>query len=534
MVIELAILALVIYTLLLIYLGRAGFRRAQAAEHFIHGGRRFGMGYVFFLVAAMWGSWIYGTELETSFLAGVSAFWFGVAVIIMSILVALLLLTPFRELGFITNSGLIGDRFGKVARAISALVIAFTFPIFAMVNILVAASLFHVFLGWPLWLTLVAATVIIIAYVFAGGIWALAYTQVPNLFMMFIGLVVAAVYAVSHVGWQHLTTAMPAKFYSPWGVGIGIIVVWIIMDIINVLSAQVEYQAVCSCKDPAQGRKGVYLASAVLVLFTALPVFMGMAARVAFPTAKLGLVAFGELILHAPPAVLIIVTLGVWAAALTWSAPLMFSGASSLGMDLGILARSNASQPDLRRWCRWCLFVQAGAILAYALTRPDLVAWWMVFGMTLRNAAIFAPTIAILLWRAATPAATLVSMIAGVATGLFWNALTGFSATVFYAGINPMYMGTAVATLLFVLISVLGNPNARVNLASRFSGVGWAGIGVFVLFTLVSVFGLHAVQPIGLLGLTILLAIFGIFMAAIAMVEDRTSTYAVPAPETAN
>lgn len=55
MAIDLAVGLLLIYTLFLICLGRVGYRKAQGAEHFINGGRRFGMGYVFFLVAAMWG-----------------------------------------------------------------------------------------------------------------------------------------------------------------------------------------------------------------------------------------------------------------------------------------------------------------------------------------------------------------------------------------------------------------------------------------------------------------------------------------------
>lgn len=521
--IGIAIILLIAYTGFLIYLGRLGFKKAQAADHFIHGGRRFGMGYVFVMVAAMWGSWIYGTELETSFLSGVSALWFGVAVIIMSILVAFLLLTPFRKLAFITNSGLIGDRFGKLARAISALVIGLTFPIFAMVNILVAATLFHVFLGWPLWITLVASTVIIIAYVNAGGIWSLAYTQVPNLIMMFIGLVVASVYAITHLGWHHLTTALPPKFYNPMGIGVGMIVVWIIMDIVNVLSAQVEYQAVCSCKEPSQGRKGVYLASGALVLFTILPLIMGLAARVAFPNAKQGLVAFGSLILHAPPVVLVIVTLGVWAGALTWSAPLMFSGASSLGLDVGILIRPGVDSAMLRRYCQWCLYIQAASILVFALARPDLVAWWMVFGMTLRNAAIFAPTIAILLWSVATPLATVISMIAGVATGLVWNALTNFSPTVFYGGINPMYIGTAVSILLLVVISIVGNPNVAVNFASSRRTIGIIGLLLAVVLAIVTIVEAPVLKPLGLIGLTILLATGGIFMAAIALVQERNS-----------
>lgn len=457
---------LLVYTVIMLLLGQlsnrrlanktAGSSKATQSKQFLDGGRSFGFWRVFTLVSAMWCSWMVSVELETGFLSGISAVWFGGSIILMSIFVAAFLLNPFRRIGYLTNSNLVGRRFGTVARDISALVIGITFPVFAMSNILAAASFIHVILGWPLWTTLVGSTLLILLYVSMNGIWSIAYTQVANLIIMIAGLVIATLFALhNHPVFVPSKAPIPG-FLNLFGVGPAMILVWFFMNILNSVSAQAEFQAIAAVKNPKTGQRAVYLSTVLLIAFALLPVLLGMATREYFPHAANGLLAFPMYLrLVAPHWAIALVALGFWASALTWCAPLLFSGASSLGLDLLNRTRAVPTSEDnaikIRRWTRWSLLVQGALVVLYALIRPDEIAWWQVFGLTIRNGAIVAPTIAFLLWPVVRSRSVILSMVCGAASGLLWNAATGFSATVFWFGINPMWVGTGASFLVMMI-----------------------------------------------------------------------------------
>ncbi len=456
------LLALVIYTLFLIGLATRGSHKHVRGEAFLHGGRRFGFSHVFILVTVMWASSIFVVELETGFLSGISAIWFGLSVILMSILVAAFILPPFQRVGYVTNSRLIGQRFGKAAQRFSAAVIALTFPIFAMSNVLAAAEFLHAMLGWNLAVTLVISTIAMLLYVGQNGMWSLVYTQCVNLLMLTVGIIVATIYFL-RIPASHLHTVPVHGFYSIGGVGIGTIAVWVIMNILNTVSAQAEMQAIAAVENPKRGQAAVYLSAVVLIAFTIIPVWLGMKTRELLPQAAKGLSAFPHALIQiAPPWVVALVALGVWAAALSWCAPLLFSGASSFGADiLGSFFRHKGEDSgsvrkmvDIRTLTRYGLIVQGILVVLVALVRPDELAWWRVFGQTIRSAAIFAPTIAFFIWPLATRRAVLTSMVTGVISSILWNAATGFSATNFLLAVNPMWIGLGVSTLVLVFVTV--------------------------------------------------------------------------------
>lgn len=487
--------AVVAYTVLLGLLGRSSMRRGARAEEFVTGGRRLSVGQVFVLLTAMWASWMTVTELDSAYQVGISAMWFGGAVVIMSLVVGFLFATPFRKLGYVTGSGLIGERFGPTARTLAALVIGLTFPIFAMGNVLAAAAFLHLMTGWALWVDELVILLAITGYVSLAGMWTLAYTQAGNLGMMFVGLVVTVAWTLTRTGpLPHVPTlAGGVAPYALMGIGLGPILVWVLSDLVNVVSAQVEFQAVTAVRDPHAARRAVYLSSVALVPFMAAPVFLGLAARSLAPGALSGVLAFPVFLAQAPPLVRVMATLAVWSAALTWTAPLLFSGATSLGLDIRRSLRIGASAGQLRRLTRWALLVQIGAVIGYTALRPGDVAWWQVFGLTLRNGAVFAPTVAILLWPGATQRAAVSSMVLGVLSGLLWNAATGFSPTRFIWGVNPAWVGTVVAIVILVLVSLLEQGS---RLAWRQTGQRLTGATLAVAVAALGAIGAWA-APLG-------------------------------------
>lgn len=431
--------SLVAYLAVLVMLGRRG--RVKHSPEYYDSGRTLSARAVFVMVTALWSSSTIAVEIDTAYRYGISAAWFGASVAVMSILVSLLV-PLFRRMNYVTNSSWLGSHFGPGLQRLTAMVIGLTFPIFALSNALVAAFFLHVAMGWPLWISLAVITGIMVVYVQFGGIVSLAYTQGLNLIMMLGGLGLIVWHLAQWTGPAH---AVPAGFWRPTGIGSATILVWFGMNTLNVFSAQAEYQAVAGAQNVRHAQRAVWLSSAVLVAVVLVATGVGTAVRVDFGTAHSGLQAFSLLMTtHIAPWMKTGIALGIWALALTWCGPLLFSGASSLGRD--VLGHDRMVQIT-----RWALVLEGVLMIGYGLWRPGAIAWWRVFGLTLRNAAVVIPTIAALIWSDLSPKVVLGAVLAGVGTGMGLNAMTGFSATHFIGGVNPMWISATVGFIVLVI-----------------------------------------------------------------------------------
>lgn len=484
-----------------VLLAGIGHRPRQSVDSFRSGGRRLSPRAIFFMVSALWSSSLIVVQIDTAYTSGLSALWYGVSVALMSILVSLLI-PWFRSHQYVSNSALLGQIFGPAVRRMSGLVIGATFPIFALSNALAAGAFLHVALHWPLWLSMGTTTLALVIYIQCAGMVSLARTQGLNFVVVLMGLALAATklqgLAISH------PLAPATAFWHVGGIGHGMIWVWFGMNTLNVFAAQAEIQAVAAARDVKQAQKAVWWSTALLMAVIAVSTWIGIKTRLVVGNPHMdGLVAFAHIVtIHSPTWFIALVGLGIWALALTWCGPLLFSGATSLGGDI-------LQTADVVRWTRLALIIEGTLMVLYGLWRPGEVAWWRVFGLTLRNAAVVGPTLAAFLWDDVSPNAVLSAMISGIVVGLGLNAWTGFSATHFVWNINPMW---SAATTTFVILGAWRLLEYR----------RWRiAVPVLVLYggLTVGAIGTMASRAGGLLGLVVLL--LGLGVLGIAWLTTR-------------
>lgn len=167
----------VAYTALLVVAGRVARRRAQGdAGNYFVGGRQFSPLLVALCITGLFSGSTFIAVLELSYLKGVSAAWYGVAETLQVLLIGLFLVASFRERGLVTISGLIGDRYGRGARAVAGAITAFAFPMWSVATALAFASAVHVSAGIPMIWSLVLTAVLLLAYLQGGGMWSIGLT----------------------------------------------------------------------------------------------------------------------------------------------------------------------------------------------------------------------------------------------------------------------------------------------------------------------------------------------------------------------
>jgi SSS family solute:Na+ symporter len=97
-------------------------------------------------------------------------------------------------------------RFGPTAHLVNAISFAVAQVLIAGINLFLLATIVNVLLGWPLFVALIVAAIIVLSYITLGGLSAAIYNEVLQFFVIVAALTpltIAALYKVG--GWDGLT-----------------------------------------------------------------------------------------------------------------------------------------------------------------------------------------------------------------------------------------------------------------------------------------------------------------------------------------
>lgn len=91
-------------------------------------------------------------------------------------------------------------RFGTGAHLVNAISFAFAQVLIAGINLYLLATIVNVLLGWPLWVSLIAAAVVVLSYTALGGLSAAIYNEVLQFFVIVAALLPLTIVALRKVG----------------------------------------------------------------------------------------------------------------------------------------------------------------------------------------------------------------------------------------------------------------------------------------------------------------------------------------------
>jgi SSS family solute:Na+ symporter len=103
-------------------------------------------------------------------------------------------------------------RFGTKAHLVNAISFAVAQLLIAGVNLYLLGSIVHALLGWPLWVALIVAAIIVLSYITLGGLSAAIYNEVLQFFVIVASLLPLVIIGLNRVGgWggleEKITTA---------------------------------------------------------------------------------------------------------------------------------------------------------------------------------------------------------------------------------------------------------------------------------------------------------------------------------------
>ncbi|HEX3930745.1 MAG TPA: sodium:solute symporter family protein [Nocardioides sp.] len=100
-------------------------------------------------------------------------------------------------------------RFGPAAHLVNSISFALAQVLIAGVNLYLLATIVNALLGWSIWVSTVAAAIIVLSYITLGGLSAAIYNEVLQFFVIVAALLPLTYIALHKIGgWNGLTDAM--------------------------------------------------------------------------------------------------------------------------------------------------------------------------------------------------------------------------------------------------------------------------------------------------------------------------------------
>ncbi len=373
-----------------------------------------------------------------------------------------------KKYGYVTPSEMLGDRYGSrtVAVAVALASCVFLIP-YSAVQLAGIGYLMQGATGGAITFTVgtVVATVLAIVFTLAAGIRSVAWTDALQMMIMITTAAVAVVLVVNglggfgelfvriseeHPGWL----SVPGNGYFSFSVFLGLTLPWFFFSLSNPQVSQRLFML-----GTMRNLRRMLLGFLVLgFVYTLVSVLWGFAALVRFPGLESADLASPRLLASdlVPPAVAVIIIVGIFAAAITTIDSILLTLSSMVARDV-YGARTGVDESRQLLAGKIAIPLIAVLALLFAGLRLDLIAVLAVSssaGLLVTVPAI----VGAFFWRRGTAAGVLASVVGG---GLLVALLEISQARPL--GQASGVWGLLVSVTLYVGVSLMSRPPEKAS-----------------------------------------------------------------------
>ena len=476
---------IILYFAVTVAIGLMSSKKSKSSDSF-HGAA---MG-MFAIVAASAGEWLGGTATtgvsEYGFNYGLSGAWYTIANGIGVMFLALLFAKLYRSLNSVTVPGIIERFFGVKARTVSSVLLTIVMLAVGLSQMIAAGKLGQSLLGFDFTITVIVFAIIFIVYTLAGGMNAVASTNKLHLFVMYGGVIVAVIFALTKVGgWggfmdgiDAVETADPSKnYFNMFSIGGTKVSSWIIAGLLGACTAQAGIQPVLAAKDVPTAKKACIITAFVAAPFGLFTALLGMIAKVMSHNGTLtdtlgnvvtdGKMALPTMMMHLHPIIGGLVLASILAAILSTVSPIILSAGTMVTKDLyQRVIKPNATDAEVLKMSRITTALSGVicAVGAIFLVNASAVLDLVYAAYSLRG-AIFIVVLFGIYWRHASQKASCISMICTGVVAVLWVAVklvTGaYPISIGSFAITETYAAVVVAAVCMLIFSKIFKPTVE-------------------------------------------------------------------------
>ena len=467
------IVIVIVYLIAMLFIGVYSSKKISNSNDFALAGRNLGPILLAGTLAAtnIGGGTSLGLAEQAFGKWGFSAVWYVITAS-LAYLVLAFLAQRFRNAMVTTVSEYFYNRYGKANALVTSIIMGLPMIGITAAQIIASASILTVMTGWNYKVSVVIVTVVVTAYSSMGGLWGVAFTDLIQGSLVFIGSLVAIPFALNYAGgFEHVISNLtPAQKSLTAGMGWPTIISLTIMYIASYSVGPEISQRFFSARDSKSLMIGSLMGGLVCILYSLFPAFLGL---VASSVVKDGLLTselltsegsryiLPVLAIHTMPPVIV----GLLFSALISAT---MSSADSDMLAVSVIATNDiykkyinkdATDKQLLFLGRACMVV-VGLISMFIAFRAANLITILMFSFSLRAAGVFIPYLfGNYTKKKLSAVASMGSLIAGSVVTIFFQ----YNKNINLFGVDPIIPGIVASLIVFLILSTLIQPKPNAS-----------------------------------------------------------------------
>jgi SSS family solute:Na+ symporter len=344
---NIALIIVIAYMLLLLFVAWASamFRRNRTAEDFLLANKQLSWPLVGVMVAgiAVGGSSTVGIA-QNAYSVGMSAGWYDTAWAAGAIVVGFFFAAKIRASEHETVNKMLGSVYGDSFATVSAAIQVIINTVIIALQIIAGGAILTALVPdfFTLQLGIIVSAVVFGLISIVGGLMAASLSNIVNIIVIYVGLVVGIISTVTHFGgFDTINLALPAGMSgdgSHWyslvsGMGLAAVVAWFATMIIDAIPNGGVLQNIIAAKSPADAKKGAIFAGIIMIPAGFISAVFGIVAAAEFPGLASSAMALPSVVMQLPGWVAGILLAGLWAADVSTATALMMGVSTMISED---------------------------------------------------------------------------------------------------------------------------------------------------------------------------------------------------------
>ena len=460
----------VVYLLVLLFIGWYSTRIIGSNEDFLVAGRRLGVVMLAGTLAAteIGGGSTLGVVEKAYGDWGLSSLWYvvsmGVTCLIMAIFARVM-----RETQIKTVPEYFRRRYDRPSGLFTAIIMLLPLIGLTAAQFIASGVVFSVVMGWDYKTAVAVISLVVVAYSTMGGMWSVSLTDFIQMILIVVGMALAIPYSLELVGGWDVVAAHtpPAKLSLTEGISVQTIISLIVMYTASFIVGQEAMQRLYSAKDGKTAFSGALLAAAIFAGFSIIPASLGLICKYAVDKNLIdGSLIVAEGARYALPT-LAMQTMPAWVVGLLFAGIISATMSSASGDLLGagsiiandiyrVYINPNATDEQTLRLARMMMLAVGVLGLLIAVFNTKALIDLLMFTFAFRAGGAFFPYLVGHYWKgASSPGAW-----AGLACGSVGVLAVQLKYVNFF-GLDAIFAGLSASLIAYVVFSKLWPPKVR-------------------------------------------------------------------------